>query len=433
MKAHTQIDATGTAVDHAGKGRAACLAVGSELLGDLKLDRNSLEITRVLAANGFEVCEKRVVGDCATTISSNLRDLASRNEVVVVTGGLGPTADDVTREGVAEAFGRELCSDPEIEAWLRDRYRKLSRPMPQICKSMARVVGGARVLLNQRGSAPGMLVDVGESVVAVFPGVPWEMQEMLTRDLAPELSKRSKGKVRANRTLLLAGVVESEIEERIAHVYNEFGRENVTILASYGVLRLVLSCRCAAASINDRLDVMESAFREILGDDVAGTDVDSVAAALVPLLIRRGLTLATAESCTGGLVGAALTGVSGSSEAYLGGIVSYSNEAKMAFVDVPEALLIEHGAVSSEVAGAMAEGVRRRFDADWGLGVTGIAGPTGGTADKPVGLVHWAVAGPSGAISRHRVFRGGREIVRQWSVNMVLDLLRRSIADGRSR
>ena len=210
-------------------------------------------------------------------------------------------------------------------------------------------------------------------------------------------------------------------------VEDRFGREDITILASYGVLRLVLSAEGDENSATRQLDAMEAAFREVLGMDVAAVDVDDLPEVVLEGLNRRRETLAVAESCTGGLLSAHLTDVPGASEVFLGGVVSYSNEAKEHLIDVPHEVLIEHGAVSEEVARAMAEGVRARFDSDWGAGITGIAGPTGGTEEKPVGLVHWAVAGPDGVLAKHHVFLGDRSIVRVWSLNATLDLLRRRL------
>lgn len=399
------------------------------MLGDAKLDRNSLEITRVLATFGYDVVEKRVVGDHVEQIASTVAGLLARCEVVVVTGGLGPTADDVTRAAVASALGRNLYRDPEVEAWIRERYANYGRDMPAIAGAMADVVEGSTVIRNEAGSAPGILVEDDGRLLAAFPGVPWEMRSMLESHFVPALETRSTGHVRRSRTLLMGGVVESDTEERIRHLYDVFGRENVTILASFGVLRLVLTASGSAAEAKRELDTMEAAFREILGADVAGIDVESLSDVVIPALIERRQTLATAESCTGGMVGAQLTTVPGSSAAYLGGVISYSNEAKEAMIDVPHDLLVDHGAVSEAVARAMAVGVQRRFGADWGVAVTGIAGPTGGTADKPVGLVHWAVAGPGGVVARHRVFPGDREVIREWTVNVVLDLLRRRLRE----
>jgi nicotinamide-nucleotide amidase len=409
---------------------AACLAVGSELLGDRRLDSNSLTVTRTLARYGIPVVEKRVVGDSVDLVATAIRELSDRHDLVVVTGGLGPTADDVTRDAVAGALDRAIEPSAEVEGWIRERYRSLGREMPEVCLTMARVVEGSQPLRNDRGSAPGLMVETHGRIIAVFPGVPWEMEEMLDRDLVPEIAGWSRGVTRISRTLLLGGVVESDTEEKIRHLYDRFGRDNVTILASYGVVRLVLLAEGDEAAARRRVGTMEAEFREVLGDDVAGVDFDGLAEVVLGQLREKGQTLATAESCTGGLIGADITEIAGSSDAFVGGVVSYSNEAKEEMLGVPHETLVTHGAVSEEVALSMAEGVRRRISSDWGLGVTGIAGPSGGTDEKPVGLVHWAVAGPRGCRARHRVFPGDRAIVRQWSVNAVLDLLRRSLLDA---
>jgi nicotinamide-nucleotide amidase len=406
---------------------AACLAVGSELLGDHRLDSNSLTITRALVRHGITVDEKRVVGDSVERAANAIRDMIAQHDLVVVTGGLGPTADDVTRDAVALAFDREIESNAEVEAWIRERYAELGRDMPEICTTMARVVAGSRPLRNNRGSAPGLLLEDDGRILAVFPGVPWEMEEMLERDLVPEISGWNPGLSKISRTLLLGGVVESDTEVKIRHLYDRFGREDITILASYGVLRLVLSAQGDESVAVRRLDEMEAAFREVLGMDVAAVDAGDLPEVVLEGLKRRQQTLAVAESCTGGLMSAHLTEVPGASEVFLGGVVSYSNEAKEHLIDVPHEMLIEHGAVSEEVARAMAEGVRARFGSDWGAGITGIAGPTGGTEEKPVGLVHWAIAGPDGVSAKHHVFLGDRTIVRVWSLNATLDLLRRRL------
>ena len=407
---------------------AACLAVGSELLGDQRLDSNSLTITRALARFDVVVVEKRVAGDSVEDVGTAIRELFERHDVVVVTGGLGPTADDVTRDGVAVGLGREIQSNAEIEGWIRDRYARLGRLMPDVCTVMARVVEGSRPLRNERGSAPGLLLKDDDHLLAVFPGVPWEMEEMLERDLLPELARWNPGVSRFSRTLVLGGVVESDTEQEIHHLYDEFGRENVTILAHYGVLRLVLSAEGEQQVALGRIDEMERAFRAVLGDDVAGVDVGGLPEVVLESLRQRGETLATAESCTGGMISAALTDVPGASDLFLGGVVSYSNDAKEKLLGVPHEMLLEHGAVSEEVARAMASGARVQFGSDWGIGITGIAGPTGGTEEKPVGLVHWAVAGPHEVSAGHRVSLGNRSIVREWSMNAALDLLRRRLA-----
>jgi nicotinamide-nucleotide amidase len=407
---------------------AACIAVGSELLGSSKLDRNSLRITEVLGRHGIEVVEKRVVGDSEDRLAAAVAELMERVDVVVVTGGLGPTADDVTREAVAKALGRELEHDHEVAGWVRGRYAAQGREVPDIAVRMARVVAGSRPLRNDRGAAPGLLVEHRGGLLAAFPGVPYEMERMLERDLEPELEARNPHVTRVRRELLLGGVFESDAETRISHLYDRFGRENVSILASYGVLRLLLTAEGEPGPAGRHVGRMERAFRDVLGDDVAGVDVAGLEEVVLEQLRDRGRTLATAESCTGGMVAARLTEVPGASEVFVGGAVSYSNELKEKLAGVSHALLVAHGAVSEPVARAMAEGARRRLGADWGLGITGVAGPGGGTDDKPVGLVHWAVAGPHRTVARHRVFDGARAVVREWSTNSALDLLRREIA-----
>jgi len=408
---------------------AACLAVGSELLGEEKLDRNSLTITRALAGLGIAVAEKRVIADDVERVASAIRDLIARHDLVVVTGGLGPTADDVTRDAVAQALDRPISHSDEVERWIRERYSAHGLAMPEYGPAMARVVEGSRPLPNNRGTAPGMLFDLRGRLLAVLPGPPWEMEEMLERDLLPELMLWNPGAMRVSRTLVLGGVFESDVEESVRHLYERFGRENVSILASFGVVRLVLSADGEEGSARRHLDVMERDFREVLGNDVAGVDVSGLSEVVIQELRQRGQTLATAESCTGGLVSARLTDVPGASDAFVGGVVSYSNDVKEHQLGVPLDVLIEHGAVSQEVARAMASGARVRLSADWGVGITGIAGPTGGTEDKPVGLVHWAVAGPDGLWAEHRVFLGDRTVVREWSLNSALDLLRRRVVD----
>ncbi|MCW8983943.1 MAG: competence/damage-inducible protein A, partial [Thermoanaerobaculales bacterium] len=217
-----------------GRKTAACLAVGSELLGDYRLDSNSLTITRTLARYGITVDEKRVAGDSVERVAGAIRELFDHHDLVVVTGGLGPTADDVTRDAVARAFDREISVDAEVDRWIRARYAELGRDMPDVCTTMARVVAGSRPLRNNRGSAPGLLLEDHDHLLAVFPGVPWEMEEMLERDLVPEIATWNPGLSKISRTLLLGGVVESDTEVKIRHLYDRFGREDITILASYG-------------------------------------------------------------------------------------------------------------------------------------------------------------------------------------------------------
>ncbi len=407
---------------------AACVAVGSELLGEQRVDTNSLKVTAAVGRYGVRVVEKRVVGDDQRAIARTITDLAERVDLLVVTGGLGPTADDVTRVALAEALGAQLVHEPEVEGWIRERYAQFGRAMPDACLSMALVLPGARILRNPRGTAPGVLVEHGRTLIVLLPGVPWEMEAMLEQYVLPILEERNAGRQRLSRTLVLSGVIESGVESTVRGLYDRFGRENITILASMGIVRLILNAAGDPDAAAAKLSEMERAFREVLGDDLAGVDVSGLEEVILHLLRGRSETLAVAESCTGGLVAKRLTDVPGASEVLAGGVVSYANEIKESLLGVPHESLVEHGAVSAEVARSMAEGVRSRCGTDWGLGITGIAGPGGGTEEKPVGLVHWAVAGPCGIVSRHRVFPGTRGIIRGWSANASMDLLRRCIA-----
>ncbi len=406
---------------------AACLGIGEELLVGGRLDRNSVAVAETLAALGLEVVEKAVVGDDEERIASVLSRLLEGADVVVTTGGLGPTADDVTREGIARALGRGLEEREELVAELERRYRSVGREMPDIARRMARVVEGSEPLLNPAGAAPGVFVEWRGRVVAALPGVPHEMRAMLEREVVPRLRPRASGEARLSRTVVVGGLPESRVERMIAPLYERFGRRWITVLCGPALVRVELSARGPREAAARRLEAMVAAALEVLGRHVLGVDVAGPAEVVLERLAARGQTVATAESCTGGLLGGALTEVPGASRVYLGGVVAYTNEAKVRDLGVPGKTLEEKGAVSREVAVAMAEGVRRRLGADWGIGVTGIAGPGGGTADKPVGLVHWAVAGPVGTHARHAVFPGTREHVRRATVNAALDLLRRSL------
>jgi len=400
--------------------RAAFLAVGSELLRTSRLDTNSLLVARKLLARGVELVEKRCVPDDAAAIARAVEELLGRGELVLVSGGLGPTADDVTREGVAQALGRKLVRDQGLLAALAERYRRLGRPMPAIAARMAELVEGCQVLPNPRGTAPGMWLDVGAKAVVLLPGVPEELETILELHVLP----RVQGRELVVRTLKVGGRFESEVEQRVQHLYHRFGREKVTILAGRGVVDLVL-----LAEGPGELAAMEEAFAAVLGEDLFGRDETSLPEAVLAACRNRGFLLATAESCTGGLVGALLTQVPGASEVYVGGVVAYANPLKTRLLGVSEALLAQVGAVSREVAEAMALGACR-LGAQCGLGITGIAGPGGGSAEKPVGTVHMAVATPTRLVHRMVRFGGSRNTVRELAANFALDLVRRTVREG---
>lgn len=414
--------------------RAAILAIGSELLGTVRLDTNSLRLTRVLDRYGVELRAKGVLGDSVEEIAAELRRLLGLYEVVLVTGGLGPTADDVTREATAAALGRGLHHDEEVMAAIEERFRALQRRMPEVNRRQAVIVDGAEVLRNRLGTAPGQKI-ASESgpTLFLFPGVPMELDGMITDHLEPWLAARSGGIGRETVTLKVASLPESLVEERITPAYAEFGRESITILASPGDIRLQATAEGTEAERRQRLERMSARLAELAGDAVyAFREEDTLEKVVGELLRQAGSTLALAESCTGGLVSERLTRVPGSSEYVLGGAVTYTNELKSLLVGVPPELIAAHGAVSEPVARAMAEGVRRALGSDYGIGITGIAGPGGGSEAKPVGTVHLAVAGPEkngeGETDHRRViFPGDREKIRWHASQFALEMLRRRL------
>jgi nicotinamide-nucleotide amidase len=413
--------------------KAAILAVGSELLGTDRLDTNSLRLTALLDRYGFELRRKAVIGDSVEEIAAELRTLLSRVELILVTGGLGPTADDVTREATAAALGRGLRFDEEVLAGIERRFQAHGLRMPSVNRRQAEVVDGAELIPNRRGTAPGMrLESPGEKTATVFlfPGVPTELEGMVLSHLEPWLAERSAGIGREIAVLKVACLPESTVEERIAPAYEEFGREWITILAKPGEIRLQATAAGPEAERRGQLARMSARLAELAGDAVFATrDEDTLESVVGDLLRAAGATLTAAESCTGGLLSERITRVPGSSEYFLGGAVTYTNELKTELVGVPPEMLAEHGAVSEPVARALAEGVRRAFGSDYGVGITGVAGPGGGSEAKPVGTVHLAVAGPGDGEVEHRKVRfpGDRERVRWQSAQLALEMLRRRL------
>lgn len=401
---------------------AAFIAVGSELLRTERPETNSWLATRELRGAGFLLVEKRAVEDTIDGIATAVRELVPRVELLLLSGGLGPTADDVTREGVAAALGRELRRDQPTGAAIAARHAARGRPMPEFAWRMADIVNGAELLPNPVGTAPGQWLELPGCTLVLLPGVPAEFEAMLSRLVVPRLG-HAAGIL--TRTLRLAGVYESLIEQRVRHLYERFGRENVTILAARGQVSLLLLASGAGAAA--RLEEMEREFTALAGEDYFGRDEDSLASIVLAELRRRGWTLAVAESCTGGLVASQLVAVPGASDVLLGGAVAYADALKRELLGVAPELLEVHGAVSRKVAEAMADGARR-LGASCGLGITGIAGPTGGTSDKPVGTVHMAAVTPAGRRHQLHHFPGDRQTVRELTAAFALDLLRRLVA-----
>jgi len=410
---------------------AEVIAVGSELLGSTRLDTNSLFITERLTGLGIELRAKAVVGDDRDRIADLCRLSLSRVDLVVLTGGLGPTDDDLTRDAVAQVLGRELVEHPDILARIEQRFARRGMKMPAVNRRQAQVLRGAVVLDNPHGTAPGQFVEHDGRVVVLLPGPPRELQPMLDALCEGALAQRASAERIYRASLFVTGRSESHVEEAVQPIYStwrtgEFPIET-TILATPGQIELHLSTRGSDRDAATRV-LGDATGRLIgaLGTDVFSTDGRMMEQVVGDLLEERGLTIAAAESCTGGLFLSRLTDVPGSSAYVIGGAVCYSNELKTALADVPAELFRSHGAVSEPVAIALADGIRQRTGAHVAVGITGIAGPTGGTTEKPVGTVAAAVVAP-GAPARVRTFKfpGGRTQIKFFATQGALDMVRR--------
>lgn len=410
---------------------ASVLAVGSELLGTTRVDTNSLWLTGELEAIGIRVVRKSCVVDGWDELLAELAFALTRAPLLCVTGGLGPTEDDRTKEAVAALLGRRLIRDEEILERLRERFRRRGREMPEVNAKQADVVEGAVVLPNRRGTAPGYLVEADGKTIVLLPGPPAEMKGIFAEAVLPLLTRDGTPPGLHRRVLKVVGLGESMVEELVRPVYEAHRGHDITILAvAPGEVQLHFAASGTPEEAGRELDVLEADFRAAVGPALFGRDDETLEGVVGSLLSASGLTLAMAESCTGGMVASRITDVAGSSAYFLGGAVTYSNEAKTALLGVSAATLEEHGAVSEEVAIEMAEGARRRFGAALGVGVTGVAGPGGGTPDKPVGTVHVALAGPGGSRRQERLaLPGERAMVRRWTTSAALEMIRRRLTE----
>lgn len=407
--------------------RASIVAVGSEMLGTVRLDTNSLKVTAALEAHAVPLVRKAVVGDRLEDLAAELDFAAATTDLVVVTGGLGPTDDDLTRDALAKVFGLHVDVDDSIVSTIEARFAARGWKMPEVNKRQANVFRGHTTLYNERGTAPGFHLQVRGRHVFVFPGVPHELEWMIDRYFVPWLASTSGGRARYRRVLKVAGITESGVEERLHPYYEAHPGELVTILASPAAIEVHLVADGSEDDARRLLDAREREVVELLGDRVFGFDDESLESAIGKLLVSRKETVATAESCTGGLVSMRITEVPGSSAYFMGGAVAYHGSAKTGLAGVDPELIRTHGEVSEPVAVALASGIRARFGTTWGLGITGIAGPGGGTEEKPVGTVHIAVSGPNGAEHRKLFWQGTRPHIRWFSAQAALDLLRKAI------
>ncbi|HWW86070.1 MAG TPA: competence/damage-inducible protein A [Vicinamibacterales bacterium] len=407
--------------------RAEIIAVGSELLTPYRLDTNSLFLTSELNQLGIQVVHKAVVGDTPEEMRSSFRHALDRAELVVSSGGLGPTDDDRTRQTVAELLGRKLHTDEAVLGQIRERFRRLGRAMAQINTRQALVPEGATVLPNPRGTAPGLWLEANGRIVILLPGVPGELRALFEAEVKPRLARFGQTKRLFTRELRITGLPESEVEQRVSPLYALYPDTETTILAAPTGIQLhphLWSDDPARAE--KLLDELVERMALALGEHLFSTRGESLEEVAARVLLENRATIAVAESCTGGMLAERLTNVPGSSTYFRGGVVCYSNDLKTSLAGVPAELIDSKGAVSAEVALALAEGIRKRTGAMLGVGVTGIAGPGGGTAEKPVGLVHISIANERGPREKPFRFPGGdRDRIRQQATQAALDTVRR--------
>lgn len=404
---------------------AEIIAVGSELLTPQRLDTNSLFLTQQLNDLGVEVTTKYVVGDNRDHVADAVRRAMSRAEIVILSGGLGPTEDDVTREAVALAIDRKLVFHPEISDHIEQRFRQMNRKMPEVNRRQAFVIEGADILSNDRGTAPGQWVDESQTCIILLPGPPHELKAMFTRQCMPRLERVVPKQVIRTLVFRVTGMSESDLDQTISPVYKKYDNPVTTLLAGDGDLQVHL--RAHGASEPDVLALLAEIAGPIellLGERIYSRNGDSLEAVVGELLKKRHATLAVAESVTGGLLAQRITSVPGSSNYFLGGFLTYSNRMKTELLGVSEEILRLHGAVSKEAAEAMALGARRRTGSTFALSITGEAGPEP-IENVPVGTVYIGLADAGGCQVLHRVFLGDRARIRVFATQIALDMLRK--------
>jgi nicotinamide-nucleotide amidase len=412
--------------------KSEIIAVGSEMLTPFRQDTNSLLLTEKLNEIGVTVAFKTIVGDRRRDLVGVIRNALDRTDVIILMGGLGPTEDDLTRECVAEALGLALKRDATQVAALHARAATWRMPMAENNLKQADVIEGATVLPNPNGSAPGQWLETLRSgyrkLILMIPGPPNECAPLFENECLPRLRTTLPQRHIAKRTLKAAMIPESQADKLLAPIYGEYKDVETTILAHAGDIQLTLLCSKSTQELAEqRVDELAGKMEEALDDWLYSSEGESLEQIVLYYLGLRQATLAVAESCTGGMIAQRITSVSGSSRSFLGGAVVYSNELKTTFADVPPELIERYGAVSSEVAAALAEGIRKRTGATLGLGITGVAGPTGGTESKPVGRVYISVSDDQKTDTFDRNFRGARDRVREWASHQALDLIRRKL------
>ncbi len=411
---------------------AEIIAVGSEMLTPYRMDTNSLYLTEQLNLLGVDVIFKSIVGDNLRRLVAAAQHGLFRSDILIFSGGLGPTEDDLTREAVAEALGVGLRRDPEILARLEQRFAERGWTMAANNSKQADILDGATVLPNPNGTAPGQLLsgqfDGREHIIVLLPGPPHELKGLFENEVRERLRAKVPPASLATRTLKIAMLGESAVDARVAPLYKRYTDVETTILAGAGEIELHFKTRAATLdAAQRRVDEVAGVVEDELDDAVYSRNGESLEQIVGYWLQMRNATVAVAESCTGGLLAERLTSISGSSRYFLGGAVVYSNALKTELAGVPAEMIDRHGAVSREVAAALAEGIRYRCESTLGVGITGVAGPGGGTAEKPVGLVCHALASDRGTEVIQRNFPGDRKRIRRFASTMALDMLRKKL------
>jgi nicotinamide-nucleotide amidase len=404
---------------------AEILAIGSELLTPQRVDTNSLWLTGQLNDLGVEVAQKGVVGDDRGRLAKAIRDALERVPILILTGGLGPTEDDVTRDAVCEALGRGLVFHQETLDEIDERFRRRGRQMAEINKRQAYLIEGAKKLPNPRGTAPGQWIDDNGRIILLLPGPPREMMPMFTDQCLPGLRERLPKLAIRTRVYRVTNMTESDLDQLISPVYTKYENPVTTVLAASGDIQVHLRARCETAAEAEALVAEVGAqIEKLLGNNIYATSLDSLEMVVGQMLQARAATLTVAESCTGGMIGARLTGVPGSSKYFTGGFIVYSAKLKTDLLGVPAELIESHGVVSQEVSEAMATGARSRADATYALSITGEAGPEPGDPRVPVGTVWISVAAPDGVRSKLLRATGDREWIRAVATQSALSFLR---------
>jgi len=404
------------------------IAVGTELLTPFFQDTNSLYITKRLNDLGMDVSFKTIVGDEWDDLHLAIKEACSRADLIITTGGLGPTQDDRTREAFAKALNRKLIYKKEIFQNIEKRFKQRGMHVPPVNKKQSYIIEGAEILENKNGTAPGLLIDTESEIIVLLPGPPHELEPMFESSVFPRL-KKNQSKYTERRTLKITGLTESKIESLILDLYPEGPDCKLSILAYPGQIEIYLTgySEESYSHAKEKVNELLKNIRKRLGNNVFSTSGEDLEEIIGKLLTARKKTLAVAESCTGGLLGHRITNISGSSNYFLQGMHVYSNEAKDQILGIPSNLIEKYGAVSSEVAKRMATSIRKKSKANYGLSITGIAGPLGGTTEKPVGLVYTALSWEKGLECKKNLFLGNRKTIKFQSSQKALDMLRRHL------